>query len=465
MSAIEQLTRNVARAIWKIDSSDLPWWKAWPLWLLRTGFVLTREAMEGQLNLRAMSLVFTTLLSMVPLLAVSFSVLKAFGVHNQAEPILLGLFEPLGERGMEVTSQVIGFVDNIKVGVLGSLGIGLLIYTVVSLIQKVESAFNYTWRVGQTRSFARRFSTYLSTIIIGPVLLFTALGLMATLMNSSAVQFIVSIEPFGSLYRVIGLMVPTLLIIAAFTFAYAFIPNTSVKLGAALTGGVVAGLLWNLTGKVFATFIVASTNYTAIYSSFAIILFAMMWLYISWLIVLIGASVAFYQQHPEYLDAERRGNTLSNRSKERLALLIMSLIGENFYNNRPPWSLDAMARRLQVSADALEILLKDLEGGGLLVQTDTDPPTYVPAQPLETTTVKRVLDLVRSADDGFLLNIAANTRVGDVDEIINKIDHAVEEALGGQTVKDLGLLKPEISVASIEPYQQQANQDVGRRDR
>lgn len=465
MTAIERLTQSATRAIWKIDPSALPWWKAAPLWLLRTVYVLTREALEGQLNLRAMSLVFTTLLSMVPLLAVSFSVLKGFGVHNQAEPILLGLFEPLGDRGMEITNQVISFVDNVKVGVLGSLGIGLLIYTVVSLIQKVESAFNYTWRVGRTRSFARRFSTYLSTIIIGPVLLFTALGVMATLMSSAVVQAIVSIEPFGSLYRIISLMVPTLLIIAAFTFAYAFIPNTSVRLGAALTGGVAAGLLWNLTGKVFATFIVASTNYTAIYSSFAIILFAMIWLYLSWLIVLIGASVAFYQQHPEFLIAQRRGNTLSNRSKERLALLVMTLIGQNFYQHRSSWSLDAMARRLQISADALDHLLKNFEQGGMLIQTDADPPTYVPARPLETTTVKQVLDLVRSADEGFLLNTTPLTDVGEVGKVITQIDRAVEEALGGKTIKELVMLEPESIVSSIEHYQQQANQDVLESDR
>ena len=465
MTAIEQLTQTAKRALWKIDPSTLPWWKAAPLWLLRTVYVITREALEGQLNLRAMSLVFTTLLSMVPLLAVSFSVLKGFGVHNQAEPILLGLFEPLGDRGVEVTRQIIGFVDNIKVGVLGSLGIGLLIYTVVSVIQKVESAFNYTWRVGRSRSFARRFSTYLSTIIIGPVLLFTALGVMASLMNSSVVQAIVSIEPFGSLYRTLSLMIPTLLIIAAFTFAYAFIPNTSVRLGAALTGGVVAGLLWNLTGKVFATFIVASTNYTAIYSSFAIILFAMIWLYLSWLIVLIGASVAFYQQHPEFLIAERRGNTLSNRSKERLALLIMTLIGQNFYQHRHSWSLEALARRLKISADALDILLKDFEQGGLLIQTDAEPPTYVPARPLETTTVKQVLDLVRSADEGFLLNTTSLTEAVEVDKIMSQIEHAVEESLGGKTIKELAVMKLESSVSSIQSYQQQAGQDMLSSDR
>jgi len=102
---------------------------------------------DGQLNFRAMSLVYTTLLSLVPLLAVSFSVLKGFGVHNQIEPALLNLLAPLGDKGLEITDKIIEFVDNIKVGVMGAVGLGLLFYTVVALMQKIESAFNYTWHV------------------------------------------------------------------------------------------------------------------------------------------------------------------------------------------------------------------------------------------------------------------------------------------------------------------------------
>ncbi len=154
----------------------MPWWKSIPLKGIRILYVIVRDLVQGQLTLRAMSLVFTTLLSLVPVIAVSFSVLKAFGVHNQVEPLLFGFLEPLGDKGVEVTNQIIGFVDNIKVGVLGAVGIAMLIYTAVSLIQKVEDTFNYTWHVQRSRSFATRFSSYLSVIIIGPVLVFSSLG-------------------------------------------------------------------------------------------------------------------------------------------------------------------------------------------------------------------------------------------------------------------------------------------------
>ena len=106
-------------------------------------WVLVRDLLEGQLTMRAMSLVYTTLLSLVPMLALAFSVLKALGVHNQLEPLLAEALAPLGPRSVDITGSVIGFVENIQVGVLGSLGVALLFYTAISMIQKIENSFNF----------------------------------------------------------------------------------------------------------------------------------------------------------------------------------------------------------------------------------------------------------------------------------------------------------------------------------
>ncbi|MDX1574531.1 MAG: YihY/virulence factor BrkB family protein, partial [Methylophaga sp.] len=157
------------------------------LHLLRVGYVMFLELRNGDLSLRAMSLVFTTLLSLVPLIAVAFSVLKAFGVHNQIEPFLLNVLDPLGPKAQELSQSIIGFVENIKVGVLGSLGLALLFYTIIALIQKVESAFNFVWRVERPRTLARRFTDYLSVVMIGPVLVFSALGITGAALDNDFV--------------------------------------------------------------------------------------------------------------------------------------------------------------------------------------------------------------------------------------------------------------------------------------
>jgi len=283
-----QWYEHYASQLWSDDLREVSNARRLIIVPVRLLVVLTRQLVKGQLNLRAMSLVYTTLLSIVPLLAVSFSVLKGFGVHNQIEPLLMNFLAPLGPRGKELSDNIIGFVENVRVGVLGSLGLLFLLYTVVSLIQKVESSFNYVWQVERLRGLAQRFSSYLSVILIGPVLVFTALGVTATAMNNALVQQLMSVEPFGELLVSFSRLVPYLLVIAAFIFIYMFIPNTRVKFLPAFVGGVVAGILWQSSGWAFATFVASSSNYAAIYSSFAILILLLIWLYLNWLILLLG---------------------------------------------------------------------------------------------------------------------------------------------------------------------------------
>ncbi|MCG6870621.1 MAG: YihY family inner membrane protein [Gammaproteobacteria bacterium] len=439
---IQQPLDSLNAAIWHQDITRLPWWKASLVWVARAVYEIVRDLTDGQLSLRAMSLVYTTLISFVPLIAVSFSVLKAFGAHNQVEPLLLSMLEPLGAQGVKFTSDIIGFVDNIKVGVLGSVGIGLLFFTVISLVQKVESAFNYTWRVRQNRSFTSRLSNYLTVILVGPVLVFTAIGVTASLMDSDVVKTMVAIEPFGYIYRAATLAIPYLLVGVAFTITYTLIPNTKVKPSAALTGGLTAGILWNVTGKLFATFMVQSAKYTAIYSGFAIVLLFMIWVYLSWLIMLVGASVAFYQQHPEYLVAGSHQTDLSIRLRERFGLRLMVLITREFYSNGPGWTLDTLAQQLNISAQAVSGLLDALEDRGLLVRTDRYPTTYVPGQPLEETRVKDVLEAVRSANENVAGRVVDEPDAAVVDTVITKIDAAVDQSLDGLTVKEMAMTEP-----------------------
>jgi membrane protein len=422
--------------LWKTDLGTFSPGKRRLIEFIRLVYVVIRELSVGQLTLRAMSLVYTTLISMVPLLAVSFSVLKAFKVQDKVEPFLLEFLAPLGAKGEEIGVNIIGFIDNMNVGVLGAVGLGVLFYTVISLIQKIEQTFNYIWHIGNARSFLRRAADYLSVLMIGPVLVVSGLAITASMASSTFVQYIIAIDPFGALFYYAGLTIPYLMIIAAFTFMYLFIPNTSVKLGPALTGATVSGILWKTAGMLFASFTAGSTQYDAIYSSFAILIMFMIWLYLSWLIFLLGAQIAFYRQHPEYVRSSSEQIQISSRQNEKLTLMVMYWIGKHYVSASQAWTLDKLSSKLGVPSYILSQILNTLIEKGLIVETASMPSTYLPANDLDAIQLKELIAVTRNAgsDD---MNISEGTLPEtDVDVLLQRLDQAYEDALGNSTVRD-----------------------------
>jgi membrane protein len=408
-----------------------------PLWkvahILRYPYALTRDILRDDLTLRAMSLVYTTLLSIVPLLALSFSVLKGLGYHRELEPVLYSFLEPIGERANEITKQIMGFVDNVRGGVLGSIGLVFLLYTVITMVQKVEESFNFVWRVEQPRSFARRFSEYLSVMVIGPAVIVAAFGLLAAFANMRVIQAISEYEPFGTLLLTLGHLTPYLLVTGVFTFMYAFIPNTKVRLGAALIGGLSAGVAWAASGALFASFVSTTTRTMVIYAGFAIVIVALIWLYISWLILLVGAQLAFYVQNPQYLRPGRGEIQLNASLRERVALSIMYLIVCDYRTAERRWTINSLAEHLDLPGAALGPIVTALERAGLLLLAEDD--TWVPARDPNMIELAHVYDAVR--------NDTAGPRLGKIRDIAPAVqaardaEEALKESLKGKTLQDL----------------------------
>ena len=437
------LLESLDRIIWRSPVEGRPRAQAWLLRYTRMLIVLVRDLAQGQLTLRAMGLVYTTLLSLVPLLALSFSVLKAFGVYNQIRPALLGFLAPLGEKGVEITERIIQFIENINVGVLGSVGLALLLYTAVSLAQKIEEAFNFIWQVSRPRGIGQRFSRYLSALMVGPLLVFSAMGITATAASLGVVREAMNVEAIGWLALQAGRVLPYVLVIGAFTFVYTFMPNTRVRLRPALAGGVVGGILWQSAGWAFALFAASSTRYAAIYSSFAILILFMLWLYLSWLILLFGAAVSFYVQHPEHLVARSGEPRLSNRMRERLALVMMSLIARSHLEGAAPWSADALAQTLRMPMRAVDALLEALRARGILARTGDDPPGWLPVRELAGVSAKELLDAVRAAGEDRYLSVEALPASEPVERLLKRCDEASASVLAKVTLKDLAANPPE----------------------
>jgi membrane protein len=442
MVRFPQLREHAERLLF--DRHDLPVKPAnWLLDLLRYPFALIRDLIAGELNLRAMGLVYTTLLSLVPLAAFAFAVLKGLGVHRDLEPLIYEFLKPIGERASELTAQFMTFVDHVRGDVLGSVGLAVLLWTVVSTIQKLEEAFNFAWHVERPRSIMRRVSEYLSLMVVGPVFIVVVFSMFSAISGRSML-WLARHEPLGTIARGVGFIGPYLFVTGVFTFLYAFIPNTNVRLRAAFIGGVAAGLLWAASGALFTRVVAASTNMVAIYAGFAIFLATLIWIYVSWLILLIGAQLSFYVQNPRYLRVGQGHVRLTSALRERLAFTVMLLIARKFVAGERPWELRALSEDLDITGAALATVTRSLERAGLLTLTEDEE--LIPARDLDGIALVDILHAVRDERqyETWLLWRARTEPVAD--EVANSVEAGMRERIAGITLRELASQPPHDSI-------------------
>ncbi len=429
---MERLRRKFLRWLWRSEPRNR--FEQVATIATRLAFALLRDLRHGELSLRAMSLVYTTMLAIVPLLFFSFSVLRSLGFHRQLEPMLLNFLAPLGPRAEELNDTVMSFVDNVSGTALASVSLALLLYTALSMAQKVEESLNFVWRVDRPRSFARRFSEYLTVMIAGPLLMSVAMGITAAVSSTALMEALRASEPFGSWLAALTAVVPYTLVVMAFAFLYKLVPNTHVRLPAALAGGLLAGILWAGGGRLFAQFVVTATRTEVIYSGFAIVIVAMLWLYLSWLILLTGAQLAFYVQNPDYLRFGQRTPRASNTLRERLALNTMLLVAQDFGAAGRGWRDESLAPRLGVPRHILEPVTAALTSRGLLVASREGQ--WLPGRDLRHITLLDVLAAVRStALDGASYRGRHWSPL--VVQLGERIDQAIATELGEKTIADL----------------------------
>lgn len=401
--------------------------------ILRYCYAVMRDLVSGQLTLRAMSLVYTTLLSIVPLIALSFSVLKGFGVHEQLEEYMYALLAPLGDKGVEITDNVMQLVYSVNGSVLGGISLAFFIYTAISMVQKVEESFNYVWYVPKSRSFAKRFTEYMFVLLIGPIFIVIALGMITSLQNETLVQYLLKNEFLGPVFVATSKLTPYLLVTAVFTFLYAYMPNTQVRIRSALVGGVTGGFLWASISAIFAAFIVTSARTQAIYASFAIAITVLIWLYLNWLVLLIGAQLAFYFQNPAYLRIGRRDPRLSNSMRERLALNIMFLVGRAFRNPGQIVNVATLSETVKMPSITLAPIIAGLESDGLLTSNDNEE--LLPGREMARIGLDDILAVVRARGE------TGSHRDPDwaieIDSLGQQLDSALLTTVAGRTLSDL----------------------------
>jgi membrane protein len=376
---------------------------------------------------------------------VMFSVLKAFGVQNVIEPLLGQLLEPLGANASEVTDRILDFVANMQVGVLGAVGVAMLFYTVVSLVSTIEDSLNQIWRLPRSRTWGERFTAYLSIVLVGPVLVFTAFALTASAQSYWLVERVTQMPLVNELFTLLTKIVPFILLCATFTFIYKLLPYTRVRFVSALLGGVAAGVLWQLVGTGFAAFVANSARYAAIYSSFAVMVVFLIWLYVGWLIFLTGGEVAYFHQHPYAFARESKSGEGGRLFQEWLALSALAEVARRHLSAGPPCQPNEIAAALGVSG--FGNLVDQFIRSGILLRC-VDPPGIALARPPEDISVEEILRIVNGGD---IQDLHAS---GPVVDLLARQNQARQKAIEGANLRTLaseGREKP-LRVAQLQRH-------------
>jgi membrane protein len=402
--------------------------------ILRYPYAVARDlAHGGDINLRAMGLVYTTLLSLVPLIAFAFAVLKGFGAHRDLEPIVFEFFRPMGSAATEITSRIMEFADSVSSGVVGSVGFALLVWTLLSTIQKVEDSFNFLWRVDQPRSWARRVAEYLSLLIIGPILLVGFIGLSHATFGPVLKTAVTEVPVLQQVSQWMLGLAPYVMVTTLFTVLYMFVPNTRVHWKPAIIGALTAGVLWAAVGKMFTALVVVSARLYIVYAGFMVIVVALLWTYFGWLILLAGTQLSFYIQNPAYLRIGLQPVRLSCSEMEQLALKVMYLVARTHMTGGPRWTVNRLAGELGLPGIAVAQIGGTLEKAGLLIATEDDE--FVPARDVSRITVQEILDVARNQRSGH--SPARGLQLPSVDRLSESLEKALRDCCAGRTLRDL----------------------------
>jgi membrane protein len=377
-----------------------------------------RSFIQNRCAVRASALAYTTLLALIPLLAVVVGVTTSLLKKEGEEPVRrlidnlvasvapqLDLVSPQGEaaqkRGREqVVGEITRFITNVQSGALGVTGTVALVVIAISLISTIEVTFNDIWGSTRGRSWTARVVNYWTAITLGPLILVLAIAITSGPHFAATQRLLSKIPLIGSL---LFYLLPFVLLSVTFALFYQFMPNTRVEWKAALVGGAVGGCLWQLNNMFNVLYVSRVVTYTNIYGSLALVPVFLVGLYFSWLILLFGAQVAYsYQNRRAYLQ-ERQAQIVNQRSREALGLRLMTLSAQRFQQGAPPPSGRELAEALGVSTRLIGQLLMTLVRAGLLLEVAGREPTYAPARPLDQISAQDILEALRAGNGHELL--------------------------------------------------------------
>jgi membrane protein len=427
--------------IWKIRLEELPFGKSFLIKQLRVFILAIRGFVKDKCLLQASALTFYTLLSIVPVAAMFFGIAKGFGFEKILQQALYDRFPGQQEMLTQVINFALALLEHTKGGVIAGIGLAVLFWSVIKVLNHIEAALNDIWAVKEPRSWGRKFSDYLSIMLISPILVLLS-GSTTVFITTQVTQITEKVELLGMVSPLIFFslkLVPYALVWLLFTVLYIMVPNTKVSFKAGLIGGVVGGTIYQLAQVIYINFQINTTRYNAIYGSFAALPLFLMWVQISWYIVLFGAELAFANQNVNNYEYGSDSLKISPGHKKLLTLQIAHLVVKTFSKAEKPLTDLEISRRLKMPIRLVQMFLHDLVQSTLVSETRIEMEKefgYQPACDTNLLTLNYVIEaLERNGDDS--VPMAETEELAILSKSLQQFSEAMEKSPANKLLRDI----------------------------
>lgn len=427
--------------IWRIRKKDFPRMKYFLIKQLRILLLATRGFGQDQCPLRASALTFYSILSIVPVVAMAFGIAKGFGFQEMLENQLMEKFSGQEDVMIRVVDFAHSLLENTKGGMIVGIGIIVLLWTVIKLLAHIEGSFNDIWEVKKSRSYGRKFSDYLSIMLISPLLI---------IMSSSATVFITTkialitekvalIGMFSPMIFFMLKLIPYCLVWILFIFTYILMPNTKVNFSAGFIGGIIAGTIFQAAQLAYILFQVGVAKYNAIYGSFAALPLFLIWMQLSWLIVLFGAEISFSYQYVDTYEFEPDLRQISPAFKRLLTLQVANRVISTFSKGKMPLTASNLSQALEIPIRLVQQLLDELVESEIFSITEikeNEKLAYQPARDINIITVKSIIEALeqKGVDN---IPVAQTPELQSLSEVLSTFSDEIEKSPANLLLKDI----------------------------
>ena len=438
--ALDQIKR-INDLIWHTPLSEISKWKTFVYKQLRIILLAAKGFSNDKVNLRASALTFYSLLTVIPVAAIAFAIAKGFGLDQNLKQIIIDKFQSEQEVLKWLLQNAENAIAQTKGAYIAGVGMIILFWSVMSLLNHIESSFNHIWQIRSSRPWFRKFTDYLTIMLIAPILLVLSGGITGFIikdlpdyMNNAPI-----LDFFKPVISLLVKFIPYLLTWLTLMVLFIIMPNAKVKLVPALISGIIAGTILQVLQWLYIDLQFGITKLSAIYGSFAAVPLFIIWIQSSWIVVLLGAELSFANQNISRYEYESEALNISNYQKRALVLMIMHMIIRNFTLGEKPISAEYIAGNLRIPVRLVRDILQDLSSADLvsIIHVNEDKERlYQPALDVNRLTVSYIFSRLDKKGVEQIM-VIRNKDYERIISMLEKFDKLIAKSDSNILIKDL----------------------------